>query len=270
MIIQTAPKGQPSFVILQADHARMSGQLAAAFGNDRFLPLSPRELMEFVVAHHDEGWAPLDGQALQDRDTGLPYNLVRTPLSLLLQTSAASPDFNEAHDPYCGIISSMHSWGLYNGRYGLSDKIFVDNVPPEHQAQTRAMLDNELARQARLKKQVAASPENAGLVTDVVLMHNYKLLQFFDTLALYFHTTHRTSRGKTEFKNVPATLGRDVTITIEPAGGRYRLDPWPFAYESLSVGTHGRWMTPQPAGVDLVQIMQSIPVSSETVTLMPA
>ena len=46
-------------------------------------------------------------------------------------TSRLSPDFNERHHPYCGLLSSMHSWGLYNGRYGLSKLVLLDNIPPD-------------------------------------------------------------------------------------------------------------------------------------------
>ena len=42
MIVQTAAPGRPHFIIRQTDHARMSGQLALAFGNARFAPLEPR------------------------------------------------------------------------------------------------------------------------------------------------------------------------------------------------------------------------------------
>ena len=84
--------------------------------------------MEYIVAHHDEGWLALDDQGLMDERTHLPYHLTQTPLPELIKTGAGSPDFNEAHHPYSGLISSMHTWGLYNGRYGLSDKLFIDSI----------------------------------------------------------------------------------------------------------------------------------------------
>ena len=30
--------------------------------------------------------------------------------------------------PSCGLISSMHSWGLYNGRYGLLKLVLLDKI----------------------------------------------------------------------------------------------------------------------------------------------
>ena len=61
--------------------------------------------------------------------TGLPYNLIETPAKYITVTSRLSPDFNERQGPFCGLISSMHSWGLYNGRYGLSDHVLIKQFP---------------------------------------------------------------------------------------------------------------------------------------------
>ncbi len=268
MIVQSAPQGQPHFVILQTDHALTSGQLAKAFGNKAFAPLTPRALMEFVSAHHDEGWAELDQRFLQDPRTGLPYNLVQTPLAELVRTGAGSPDFNQAHHPFCGLISSMHTYGLYHGRYGLSDKIFIDLMPDQLRPFVSEMLTNELVRQEQIKTTLRNDRHTAAWVTEEAMFHNYKLLQFFDTLALYFHTTHSTTRTTAEFMNVPRTLGDDVTITIRPLGDDvYGLSPYPFQQDQLTITTKGRYLTPQPEGTDLAAVIQALPFERQTATL---
>lgn len=251
MIIQ--PSSPQAFVIEQADHARMSGQLARAFGNAYFAAFEPREPIEFIVSHHDEGWLELDAQAKQDLKTGLPFNLTQTPLADLVATGSRSPDFNERHHPLCGLISSMHTWGLYHGRYGLSDFLFIDRITPELRPMVDAMLNAELERQTRLK---AHLPE----LSEAQIFSYYKLLQFFDTLALYFHTTPAEARKETQFKNVPRAVGEDVTLTITPkADGRYTLTPYPFASAELRVSVEGRYLSPQPVGTDLVAVMQATP-----------
>ena len=121
MIIQTAPAGTPRLAIMMYEHTALCGQFARAFGNDAFEPLAPLELMVYVIAHHDAGWAEFDRDPVTDAKTGLPYNLIETPAEYITVTSRLSPDFNERQHPFCGLMSSMHSWGLYNGRYGLSD-----------------------------------------------------------------------------------------------------------------------------------------------------
>jgi len=129
MMIQTAPDGAPRFAILMDEHTALAAQFARAFGNERFEPVQPRDLMLYVIEHHDKGWASYDAAPKTDPKTGLPYNLVDTPAEDITRTSAASPDFNEKKHPYCGLLSSMHSWGLYNGRYGLSDKVLINTIP---------------------------------------------------------------------------------------------------------------------------------------------
>lgn len=269
MIVQSAETGNPHFVILQTDHARMSGHLAQAFGNAQFAALNPREPVAYAVAHHDEGWAELDARMLQDPDTGLPYHLIKTPLPRIIETGSGSPDFNEKHHPYSGLLSSMHTYGLYHGRYGLSDKVFIDLIPPQFKEQVTALLAGELARQERLKARLAADSVTAGWIVADFLFTNYKLLQFFDTLALYFHMVHAEARAESTFPNVPRAVGDDVTIVIRPIGGNdYALSPWPFAGDHLDVATRGRYVIPQPKGADLVAVMDGISYSKQRVMLV--
>jgi hypothetical protein len=268
MIIQTSPPGQSHFVIEQTDHARSCGQLARAFGNSDFSPPIPRELVIYVVDHHDEGWAAVDGRGEQSPITGLPYNLTQTPLPYLLQTSQGSPDFNEKRHPFCGLLSSMHTYGLFNGRYNLSDFIFIDKIPAEQKTAADQMLAAELERQARLKAALAAGPAAQPWIEEAALFANYKLLQFFDTLGLYFHTTCAAERLPALFRNVPDGRGRDHTVTITPqADSSYRLTPWLFADDSLEFFVEGRYLTPQPAGTDFQQIFTETPKERQTYRL---
>ena len=154
MIIQTAPAGEPRLAIMMHEHTALSGQFARAFGNDRFEPTEPNDLMVHVVSHHDEGWAEFDRDPATDEKTGLPYNLVETPAEHITVTSRRSPEFNERQHPYCGLMSSMHSWGLYNGRYGLSNMVLINIIPLPDRALADRMLDGELKRQERLKAEI--------------------------------------------------------------------------------------------------------------------
>jgi hypothetical protein len=269
MIVQSVTEGGLYFVIAMRQHTALAGSLASNFGNDTFVGLDPREPMQFVVDHHDQGWAELDAGAPQDPETGLPFNLTATPLRQAVKTSAGSPAFNEAHHPFSGMISSMHSYGLYHGRYGLSDKISVKLIPEELRSDVDAMLAAEEDRQVRLKAQLAVDdPEHAS---DEYLFHAYKQLQFFDTFSLYLHLTPQGSRGESEFANVPRSVGDDVTITVtEREGGVYALDPYPFAVDELSLATQGRYLTPQPAGADLSRVLASTAISEQRVRLVAA
>jgi hypothetical protein len=269
MIVQSSPDGRRHFVIEQLEHTAMAGRFAAAWGNDAFAPLEPRELMQYVVEHHDQGWDVVDAHIGQNPETGLPYSLVQTPLPQVIKTGCRGPDLNERHHPLCGLVSSMHTYGLYTGRYGLSDKIIVDMIPAEHRPAVDDVLATEQARQERLKSQLADDPEMAPWVEEQRLFHNYKLLQFFDTLCLYFNCTHEAARGRSEFLNVPRAIGEDVTVVVERVDeGVYRVDPFPFASDGVEITCAGRWMEPQPGGADVRALLDALPEEVETVKLV--
>jgi hypothetical protein len=245
MIIQTAHANEPRLAVMMHEHTALAAQFARAFGNDRFAPVQPADLMFYVVAHHDEGWAAFDRDPATDEKSGLPYNLVETPAEHITVTSRRSPEFNERRHPYCGLISSMHSWGLYNGRYGLSDLVLINLIPASDRALAARMLDGELARQQRLKADLLRDPETAGWIDEQHLFQNYKQLQFFDTLALYFNRTHPNARGEQTFVHVPVSDADDVSITIRPRDARvYELSPYPFAAPSNEFAYAGRRLRP--------------------------
>ena len=163
MIIQTAPSGTPRLAIMMYEHTALCLHFANAFGNDQFEPLSPYDLMIHIIAHHDAGWREFDRDPGINPATGLPYNLVETPPEFITVTSRLSPDFNQRQHPYCGLISSMHSWGLYNGRYGLSKLVLLDQIAAKDRPLADKMLNGELERQKHLKGRACSRPAGARL-----------------------------------------------------------------------------------------------------------
>jgi len=267
MIVQTAPDGDAQFIITMDQHTSLAGKFARTFGNDDFEAVAPLDAVLYIVDHHDAGWTDLDAAAAIDPTTGLPYHLVDTPFEKIIKTSAASPDFNSRHHAYCGLLSSMHSWGLYNGRYGLSDKVLLDMMTDDNRAFAGEMLDGELARQERLKAELAADPETSGWVSEDHLFQNYKQLQFFDTMALYFNCRHEGAREETVFENVPTSSGQDSNIAMRPLGdGAYALAPYPFAVDDPEFSFEGRYMTPQK-GRDAMDL-DDFTVTRQTIRLV--
>ena len=245
MIIQTAPHDTQRLAIMMYEHNALCLQFAHAFGNDQFEPLSPADLMIHVVSHHDAGWLEFDRDPQIDPASGLPYNLVDTPPEFITTTSRLSPDFNQRQHPYCGLISSMHSWGLYNGRYGLSKLVLLDKIAAKDRPVADKMLNGELERQKRLKAELSNDPEARAWLDEPKVFQNYKALQFIDTLALYFNRIHPSERVEQTFENVPLSTERDVTITIRPAGANsYSLAPFPFAGSGAEFAFCGRRISP--------------------------
>jgi hypothetical protein len=269
LIVQSAPAGEPHFVITLSQHTAFAAAMARVFGNDAFEPPSPRAEMLYVIEHHDQGWAEFDERPQWDPETGLPYHLGETPRETALATAVRSPELNEAHHPYCGLLSSMHIWGLYMGRYGLSEGTrLLEGVPAEYRARFEAMLDGQLERQARLKAVLAADPATAGWIEERKLFQNYKQLQFFDTLTLYFQCTRATDRGPAEFLHVPKSAEEDVTVAVTPMDAdTYRFSPFPWSEDGVEVSFEGRYFTPDPdaTGAERYRTLRNAATETQTV-----
>jgi hypothetical protein len=271
MIVQSAETGHPHFVIASTDHATMALQFAQMFGNETFSALEPMDLMGYVVRNHEAGWEALDQQPLRNPKTGLPYHLSEIPELLHIQKAKLSPVFNEQHHPFCGLLSSMHEWGLYNRRYGLSDKALINEISDENRNALKAFLKDQLDYQGRLKAQLADNPATAGLIEPAKLFHSYKLLEFFDTLALYFNRFHEGSWGTETYFNVPRHVEDDVTVTVGPLRPRtVTVDPWPFRTNDFEVSCVGRYLRPLPEEVDMVEMFRATTMEAQTFVVAAA
>ncbi len=255
MIIQKAPEGEKRFISTMVEHNDLCQHFARAFGNELFERPEPQAQVLYTIAHHDRGWEAFDAAPVLDRNSGYPCGLGTAPLPGGLATSTLSPDFNEAHHAYCGLLSSMHSWGLYNGRYGFTEfrarQEGSTSVarPAAQSAAVEAMLAGELARQERLRSALAADPETAPWIEEKNLLRNYKLLQFCDTLALYFHLRPAGEHRDETYVHVPKSIAEDASVSMRPGGGNiYSLAPFPFAGERLEARSKGRYFAAVPPG----------------------
>jgi hypothetical protein len=170
-------------------------------------------------------------------------------------------------------MSSMHSWGLYNGRYGLSNMVLIDRFGPQERPIVQEMLDGELERQQRLKAELSKDPATAAWLDERRLFQNYKQLQFFDTLALYFNRTHPSERGEITFDHVPRSANEDVSVTIRPCeAGVYALSPYPFASVSAEFAYAGRQVVPGRQREDggWARVLSAAPTVWETIRLVSA
>lgn len=271
MIVQSAPEGQPRFVMRMSQHTALCGAFGRAFGNDAFEPVEPLEEMLYVITHHDDGWKPIDEWPGLDPKTKLPYHLIQTPFEKISTTTKRSPDVNGEHSPFCELMSSMHCYGLYKGRFGLSDTVTLNFLADDNRAKVETILDAEEQRQEQLKSRLREDPATAGWVEEGKLFQNYKQLQLFDTLALYFNCSSEADRGEQEFPHVPYNAGDDVTVKIKPLGdSTYALSPYPFAEDPQEFSFEGRWFEPTEDAENAKSALHSTPDSKQTVTLVSA
>lgn len=276
MMIQPSPDGEPRFVIKMTEHNDFCDQIARAFGNDEFERPEPFDEVIYAISHHDWGWNEYDAEPIFDATSGYPCGLGTVPVPGGMDTSSRSPDINEAHHAYSGLLSSMHSWGLYNARYGFTAFAIQPGGPtsvvrpPAIKQAADAMLESELTRQEKLKAILAADPETAGWIEEKRLFANYKLLQFCDTVALYFNLRHAATHGEEVYIHVPKSPDEDATVTLEPlGGGRYRLTPFPFAGDELELRCDGRYFKAvADAPDDFAEVLYGQPAAQQVFTLV--
>jgi len=273
MMIQTAPTGEKRFISTMLEHLDLCHQFTLAFGNSEFERPEPYEEFNYTVKNHDRGWDDFDKNPILDDKSGFPCGLGSGPVPNVVHTSKLSPNFNENKHAYCGLLSSMHSWGLYNERYGFSQFRVLDGgksvpVPPGEEDTVKGLLDSELDRQSRLKKTLSLNPETSEWVKEENLFRNYKLLQFFDTLALYFNMRHSSEHKSETFTHVPKSVSKDVEITIIPNGNNhYTITPFPFEGSKLEVNCKGRYFEATPTeslNNDLGALLYGLPTEHQT------
>ena len=153
----------------------------------------------------------------------------------------------------------------------MSDKVLIDTVTETDRILVSGMLDGERQRQTRLKAALAANNDTAPWVEERQLFANYKLLQFFDTFALYFNCTHESRRRSSTFPHVPRDLDNDVEIRVRPDGDdTYRVAPYPFRTDPLEIWFRGRYLKPRVEGVlpDMATVMRQTPVERQRAVLV--
>lgn len=269
MIVSYLKDDQFGRVVLQKDHSDLAAAFSQRFGNGRFSPLEPRELMEYLVRNHDRGWDSVDERIERNAKTRLPYHLVQTPLDLLLETGPASVGYNAAVHPYAGLLVAMHAWGLFNGRYGLSDKIAIDMFAGEDHHRAVKMLESLLVKQRELRMECEKDEYLRPYLSEDRLMLNYKALQFFDTLSLYFNEAAGIQGEQTTFVNVPQDSTHDVSIALTPLGQKhYRLDPYPFEGQKNQFSMRYYEVPLLDQDVNYQIVFHEVPVKIETLTLV--
>jgi hypothetical protein len=194
-------------VVLQTDHADLSGALAVAWA-DR----GPRHAsVETAARRHDDGWAVWERSPLVDA-AGAPVAFldVNVPAHLAFYRAGIAAISDE--DPYAGLLVSMHGAGIYRQRYGTDLGLSLSRA-----AEVQPLVDAFVAEQ---ESSHPARAEAVG-VDDELRWADYHRLQWHDRLSLVF-CLRDWDRGDGD----PFELGE---FRFEPLGPwRTRVEPFPF------------------------------------------
>ena len=207
--------GQPS-------HAWISGQLARAWGNERFGAVAPLEEVCLAAEQHDVGWARQDLEPIYNPDTGLPRSFMEMPLGVHLGIFTEGPRSLVSQSRYAAVLVSMHGHRLYARRD-------LDRALPEDADAIRGFLAAQRAFQGELLAALGADPAQVERASLLIWTWDYL------SLALCLGRSPATAKGC-------PTAGAPVDLELVAGAvpNSVRLQPWPFAARALTVRCEGR------------------------------
>jgi uncharacterized protein DUF3891 len=212
--------GDDVLAIGQASHAWISGQLARAWGNERFGELEPREPVCLAAEQHDVGMAAWDLRPTWNPDSGLPHAFTEMPVATHLELWRAGPARLVTQSPYAAVLVSRHGQRL-NERRDLARLNSADAAAVRRFIADAQAFQDDLVRRAR------ADPAQVARNSDLVWTWD------FLSLALCLDWPPTTAHS------VPTADGT-ADIVLAAAPDAITLDPWPFAAPRVEVRAEGR------------------------------
>jgi Protein of unknown function (DUF3891) len=241
-------------LILQTDHSRIAGLLAARWGNDQFARLQPYTSMVLAAQEHDSGWWDWEIKPSVN-EQGCPSDYIGSIKHLgqgvWLDLYRRAIERIAARDLYAAYFVSMHGEALLTKGMGLLPSMpdyAGDPAVQEFIAQQKELRAGWLPR---LQKNQALT----GVTTEKHLWTNFNLMEVFDQFAQfvcnrYPFNSQARKNGPTHTLSgiaVPVSPERsDVTLTIDVLNETDAVvRPFPFDVNPLTLSFEGR-LVPNP------------------------
>jgi len=207
-----------TWLIHQAAHAYIAGQIAQHWIGGGSLQLFPREELLIAAFAHDNGWVKAEASPSINR-YGQPATFTEMPLEEHLAIWRDSIHLIFAQSRYAALLASLHCSALYDQRLR-----YVDD-PPDHKARIHAFVDERRAWEAQLTQALKTHARYGPAVEPERLAHNLRLIQVWDYLSVLvcmgpvFEQT---------LEDVPLAEHDHAVIRLAPTGPRgLALDPYP-------------------------------------------
>ena len=218
----------------QASHAWLCGQLARAWGNERFGAVEPLAEVALGAEQHDVGMARWDLAPTRNPQSGLPHSFMEMGAQANARLWLGGPRRLVTQSRYGALLAIMHGRRLY-------ERFDLDSADEETAAVT-AFLAHARELQEMLLAALRADPYTAPYATPELVARNSQLVWTWDliSLALLLDWAPQT------LQDVPAADGRAVDVALAPVSGRpavVSLHPWPFASSDVRVHCDGRRLT---------------------------
>jgi hypothetical protein len=226
------------WLITHPDHARLAGEFAAAWGNEKFRKPEPRARVLKGISCHDDGWAARDAHPSITREgkpSAFSTELVgkysafeEIDLEEYLAVRDRAVRIVAEEDPYAGLLIALHTYNLLTAHADRS------TIAPDGLVLLDAFLERQRAYQAELRDAIAADSSLRPLEADEqTILEHFRLLQACDNLSLL--TCVAFAAPAHLLHPLPLNGGGSETVKVLPVAPRhFRLDPWPFSAPALS------------------------------------
>jgi len=217
-------------LITHPDHARIAGEFADAWGNERFAPPEPYTAVRHAVYHHDDGWRARDAAPVLTREkrpeaftrqlVGAYSAFEEIDLPAYLQVRRQATTDVAAENLAAAILVSMHTFNL------LTEQADLRTIRPEHKTAHAEFLATQLAWQK-------AAAQELGLDAPT-LARGFEFLQCCDALSLIVCSGYDAPRDLRHAH--PDRTGRRHAVRCTPKGeNEYTLAPWPCAASAIEL-----------------------------------
>jgi hypothetical protein len=216
--------GDDVIAIGQPAHAWLSGQLARAWGNERFGAVEPWEEVCLAAEQHDVGMAAWERRPTLNPETGRPRSFMELGLDEHLEIWWRAAPLVIPQSRYAAVLVSMHGSALYERRNR-------DRLAPAEAERVDAFLAGQRELRDRLLAGLRADPRTAAAAADDTVRRNQRLVWTWDSLSLGL----LLGWAPFELQAVPAA---DSEVDVEVRDTT--LEPWPFAAPELELRCEGR------------------------------
>jgi len=229
MLVRPLQSGE-TLVIDQPSHAWLSGQLARAWGNERFRAPAPWDEVCLAADQHDVVWQEWDRAPALNPRTRLPYSFTELPARTHAPMWSHAVERVRTQSSYAAVLVSLHGRRLAERR----DRSHLD---ADDAAAVEAYLMAEERNRARLMADLRRDDALAPHTDDATISRNRRLLWTWDFLSLAVCL----GWAPTRIGDVPANDGDPVEIAVaERADGTVTLDPWPLRDDRVEVRCEAR------------------------------
>jgi hypothetical protein len=247
-------------IIPQIEHARLAGELALAWGNERVRSLAEFPKLLWGVAHHDDGWREWDEVPRLKPETGFPRNFIEMRMRDSTAIWTKSIAICSA-DPLAGIAVSRHFCYLSrqvqsSGHADADDRAALDQFLIE-----QGGVEASLSNRARSQYPSSGSDENLEQLYDF----GFRTVRFFDSVSLWLCCSEEQHA-----ESLTTPLGEAIRL-IPQAAGFIAIDPYPLGVDSLLLKTPVRRLAARRYGSDaeLQAALQTAPLETLAWTIRP-